>query len=225
MENGKTKAFCQRCLSPLARISLVFMGLTIFGQGCTDLDQFVKNSRRQHRLTQQMERAEDELRKGNLLSARTLLEWVYRESKSSRVQERALFFSGFTILLDKRDENRLERGQKVFVRVSETFPGGGFGQISVYVAEALSDALVAMEVLEKDNGLMTEEIDRERSHSREMDRLVQNQKKRLSEKSDKIAALKNSLSLKDKEIESLKLKIKKLEEIHKKIKKKRKSLS
>ena len=55
--------------------------------------------------------------------------------------------------------------------------------------------------------------------------LVKKQKKQLSEKTDEIAALKNSIGLKDEEIKNLELKIKKLEEIHKEIKEKREGLS
>lgn len=226
MDNGKIRAFSKRCLSLLAGIFLVFTGLMIFGQGCTNLDKFIKESQKEHKLTQQMKFAEDELKRGNLLSARTLFEWVRRESKRPSVQERALFFSAFTTLLDKKDKNRWDRGQQMFMRTSEEFTEGEFGQISGYVAAALSDVLSAMGALQKDNASMQQKIDlKERSHTREMDQLVKKQKKQLSKKKDEIAALKNTIRVKNGEIESLRLKIKKLEEIHKEIKKKRKGLS
>lgn len=114
----------------------------------------------------------------------------------------------------------------MFMRTSEEFTEGEFGQISGYVAAALSDVLSAMGALQKDNASMQQKIDlKERSHTREMDQLVKKQKKQLSKKKDEIAALKNTIRVKNGEIESLRLKIKKLEEIHKEIKKKRKGLS
>ena len=224
MDKGMTWPFRQH-RSVLVRSFLIVMALTILGQGCAEMDQRLRESQIEDRLAQQMERAEDELKKGHLISARTLFERVYRESRRPATRERALFFSAFTTVLDTRDKNRLERGQRMFIRVSESFPDGEFGQIAAHVATALSDVLTTMEALKEDNVRMGQEIDLERSRSREMVRTIQKKKRVLSEESEKIADLKKSISLKDKEIESLKLKIKKLEEIHKEIKKKRQSIS
>ena len=113
----------------------------------------------------------------------------------------------------------------MFMRVSQSFPEGEFGQIAAHVAAVLSDVSTTMEALKEDNARMEQEIDRERSRRREMVQTIQKKKRVLSEESEKIADLKKSISLKDEEIESLKLKIKKLEEIHKEIKKKRQSIS
>lgn len=232
MDSRRMRAFRKRDISRLARILLVLMGLTISAQGCVELERSLMEIQREHSLKQQLKLAEGELKKGNLFSSRTLFESVYAESKNPFVQERALFFSGFTILLDKKGKDRWERSREIYLRGSEEFPEGEFGQICAYVATSLSDILSAMRALEKENTSMRQKIDLAMSQTREMGQLVQKQRKQLSEKTDQIAALKNSIRLRSEEIKrlelktkSLELKIKKLEEIHKEIKKKRMGLS
>jgi len=224
-DKTKIRASNKRRLSLPARAFLVFGGLMILCQGCAELGKYVGESQREQKLKQQMRLAEEELRRGNLVSAQTLFEWVCKESKRPSVQGRAMFFTGFCTLLDKKDTGRWEGAQGIFVGVSQRFPDAEFGEISGYIATALLDVLSAMEASEKDIVSMRQRIDLERSHRGEMDRLVQKQKEELSEKTDEIAALKRVLQIKDKEIESLRLKMEKLEEIHKEIKRKRKSLT
>jgi len=225
MENGKIRTFRKRCLSLLVMVFLVFAGLMIFGEGCSEVNQALRETKREDRFAKQMELAEDELRAGNLISARTLFEWVRSESKRPSVWERALFFSVFTTFLDTNDKHRWEQGQRMFMGVSEEFPGGEFGQISAYLAAGLSDMLSTMKASKRANQSMRERIDLARSQARELDGLVEKQKKQLLEKTEEIAALKKSIHLRSKEIASLEMKIKKLEEIHKEIKKKREELS
>lgn len=206
---------------------LTLLGLGMFGQGCADMDRFVRESQREYEFKQQMKWAEKELRKGNLVSARSVFEWIRKESNRTDLQQRARFFSAFTTVLDKRDKNRWERGQEMFLRTSEDFPEGDLGQISAHVAATLSDVLdilSAKQVLEEENLAMRREIDLVKATVRKMEALLKKQKKQLSEKKDEIRALKGSIGRRDKEIKSLELKIKKLEEIHKEIKEKREGL-
>ena len=116
----------------------------------------------------------------------------------------------------------------MFMRASEEFPEGDLGQISAHVAATLSDVLgilAAVAALKQENATLRQEIDSAESKNQKMNQLVKNQKKQLSANAEEIAALKNSILLRDKEIKSLELKIKKLEEIHKEIKEKREGLS
>jgi septal ring factor EnvC (AmiA/AmiB activator) len=225
MEDRRIAGFFKRGLQVLAALFLVFFGPMISGQGCTDLGKFVQETQREYKLKQQMKLAEDELKKGNLQSAQTLFEWIQRESERPVLQERALFFSGVSRLLDGRDPERWERAQSVFLEVSERYPEGEFAQVSEYLAAALSDVVSTLEVLHRENRAMQQTMDQERSHAREMEGLVEEQKKQLTEKAGEIKTLKHSLHRKTKEVRSLRLKMKKLEEIHKEIKEKRKGLT
>jgi hypothetical protein len=225
MDPVRVKAFPKTGLSLLACAVVVFSGLVILGQGCSDVDKLVMETQREHKLKQQMRWAEDELRKGNLVSAQTVFDWVCRESTRPSIRERALFFSGFSTLLDEREAGRWERGREIFARVNEEFAEGEFGQISSYVAAALSGVVSDIEALERDIVSMGHRVDLERSHNQEMDELVKRQKKELSEKAEEVTKLKDVILQKNREIESLKMQIKKVEEIHKEIKEKRKGLS
>ncbi len=224
MDARKIRAFTKRCLSLFFGILLVFQALMIVGQGCAKMDQYIQDTQREYALKDKMRSAEAELKRGNLVAARTLFEWVGKESKRSALKERALFFSGFCTLLDKGDRHRWTRARRIFLSVRERFPEGEFGQISAYFAEGLSDALSVAAGLQGDIESMQQKMDREKSHTGEKDQLVQKQKKELEEKTVQIAALKHSIEKKNKEIEDLKMQIKKLEEIHKEIKKKREDL-
>jgi hypothetical protein len=219
---GKIRKNGVRCL---ATVLSVLMGSILFGQGCANVDQIVQESQQEYEFARQMKWAENELRKGNLLSARTVFEWVRRESGRPSLQQRALFFSAFTTILDEKDKNRWERGQQMFFRGSEEFPDGDIGQISGHIAVALRDLVATVGSLQRENESMRPELDSVRSQNQDMSRLVQKQKKELSEKAKEIAALKSSIDLRNQEIESLEMKLKKLEEIHKEIKEKRKGIS
>ncbi len=221
-DKRKIGAFSKKYLSLLAKTAVVYAGLLVLGQGCAEFEKSIQESQRERELRQQMKLAEEELRRGNLLSAQTLLASVGRESKRLSLQERALFYSGFSILLDKTDANRWKRAQSIFAEVNERFPEGEFNQISAHFAAALSDVLATMKGLQKEIASMQRTIDRKMSQTRKTEL---EQEKQLSTKTEEIAALKNAIQSKNKEIKSLQLKIKKLEEIHKEIKKKRKGLS
>jgi hypothetical protein len=228
MSNGKTRGYPTRGLSLLAAFLFIIIGPMIFGPGCTDMDKYIQESQRENEFTEQMKWAEGELRGGNLVSARSIFEWIRRESNRPVLQQRAQFFSAFTALLDDKDKDRWDRSQQMFIRVSEEPPESDLSQISAYFAASLSDVLgivAAKEALEEENASMRKEIDSARSTSQKIDGLVKKKEKQLSEKTDEIAALKNSIGLKDEEIKNLELKIKKLEEIHKEIKEKREGLS
>jgi len=228
MDNGKIRDCPTRGSSLVTGILLVLLGPIVFGQGCTDMEKFVQENQRQHELAKQQEWAEKELRKGNLLSSRTLFEYVRKESNRPAVQQRAQFYSAFTTLLDEKDKNRWDRSQQMFMHASEEFPEGDLGQISAHVAATLSDVLdilAAVAALKEKNATLRQEIDLAGSKNQKINQLVKKQKKQLSAKAEEIAVLKNSILLRDKEIKSLELKIKKLEEIHKEIKEKREGLS
>ncbi len=206
-------------------VLLVVLGFTLLGQGCADVDRYIQESQREHKLRQQLSLAEDELKKGNLVAARTLFDWVRKESKSPSLKERALFFKGFAFLLDQDDKNRWAEARRVFRDVSQGFPGGEFSQISEYVAAGLSDAMAVTGSLQKDIESIRKQVDLEKSNTGEKERLLKEQKKELLAKNEEIAALKSSVQKKNKEIEKFKLQIKKLEDIHREIKKKREELS
>lgn len=225
MDQRRIRAFRKECLSLFVAVFLVLGGIVILGQGCADMDRYIRESQREHKLKEQMRLAEEELKKGNLVAARTLFDWVRKESKRSSVQERALFFSGFAVLLDKSDKYRWDQTRRIFLSVGERFPGGEFSEISRYVAAGLSDALSMTGELQTDIESIRKDLDLERSNVGEKEKLVQKQKKQLLIKTEEIAALKNSIQKKSEEIENLKLQIKKLEEIHEEIKKKREGLS
>jgi len=225
IDPGKSRIRGKENLSLFVATVCVFAGITILGQGCADMERYILESQREHKLKQQLRFAEDELKKGNLVAAKTLLDWVRKESKRPSSQERALFFTGFALLLNKNDKYRWAEARKVFLRVSEEYPEGEFSQISEYVAAGLSDALRVTGSLQGDIESIRKEIDLERSNTGEKERLLGEQKRELLTKTEDIAALKDSIQKKNKEIQDLKLQIKKLEEIHKEIKKKREELS
>lgn len=225
IDPGKSRARGKGYVSLFVGRLFVFAGIAILGQGCAEMDRYILESQREHKLQQQLRLAEDELKKGNLVAARTLFDWVRKESKRPSSQERALFFTGFAYLLDKKDKGRWTEARNVFLRVSERYPEGEFSQISEYVAAGLSDALKVARSLQGDIESIRKEIDLERSSTGEKERLLGKQKRELLTKTEEIAALKDSIQKKNKEIEGLKLQIKKLEEIHKEIKKKREELS
>ena len=228
MENGKIRDCPTRGSSLVTAILLVLLGPIVLGQGCTDMEKLVQENRRQYELSEQQEWAEKELRKGNLLSSRTVFEYVRKESNRPAVQQRAQFYSAFTTLLDRKDKNRWDRSQQMFMQASKEFPEGDLGQISAHVATTLSDVLdilAAASALKQKNATLRQEIALAGSKHQEVNQLVKKQKDELSANAEEIAALKNSILLRDKEIKSLELKIKKLEEIHKQIKEKREGLS
>jgi chromosome segregation ATPase len=225
MGEGKVRNARKNGVRCLATALSVLMGSILFGQGCADVDKLVQESQQEYEFARQMKWAENELQRGNLLSARTVFEWVRRESKRPSLQQRAQFFSSFTTILDEKDKNRWDRGRQMFLRGSEEFPEGEIGQISGHIAVALQDLIATVEHLQNENESMRLEFGSVQSKSREMSRLVQKQEKELSEKTEEIAALKNSIRLRNQEIEGLEMKLKKLEEIYKEIKEKRKGLS
>ncbi|MBW2059097.1 MAG: hypothetical protein JRH07_04380 [Deltaproteobacteria bacterium] len=225
MEEGRRGILGGRTLLRLTEILLVFLGLTISGQGCVEVNRAITEGEKEHRLKRQMELAEEELNKGNLFSSRTLFDWIYAESKRPALRQKALFLSGLTILLDKNDKDRWNRGQNVLLRGSQEFPEGDFGRISGYVAAGLSDILSTLRALERENEAIRLKMNSAVSQAQEMARLARRQKKRLSEMKEEIRALKKSIRLRDKEVKNLEMKLRKLEEIHREIKKKRMGLS
>jgi hypothetical protein len=222
MTRRRIRPLGQGGLRLLAGALLAWM---VVGQGCANVNQLPIDGPREHELAKQVKWAEDELRKGNLLSARTVFDWVHSESRTSSLRERSLFMSGFTVLLDRREPDRWAKAQKIFSSLSQEFPDREYGEISRYLALALWDTASSIAGLEKATLMAHQQAREEESRSDDTDRLIRRQKKELSEKAEEIATLKESISSKDQEIESLKLKIKKLEEIYETIKKKRESLS
>ena len=228
MSDGVASGFSKRCRWRLGMVVLLTSGFMILGQGCTEMDTLIQETQREHKLEDQMEWAEGELRLGNVLSSRSVFEWVSRESKSPSLQQRAQFFSAFTTLLDRKDKNRWERSYEMFGRTHEEFPEGDLGQISQHISTALTDVVdivSAKQALEQENASIRRQIGLVSSKARDMDHLVEKQKQQLSKIKVEMAALKDSIRLKNDEIKSLELKIQKLEEIHKEIKEKREGLS
>ena len=225
MRTIEVRALGRRGLPFLACLMLILTGLWMSGQGCAPMDQWSYEGRRENALVRQMEWAEEELEQGKLHSARTIFACVSRESAFPQLQERALFFSGLTTLLNKGGTEKFEYGRKSLVRATEISTGSDIGRISGYLATVFSEVVSMMEVEEKQRAILEQEIERERFHRIELERVVEKQERRLSSRDKEIAALKKSLDLRNKEIKSIELKIKKLEEIHRAIKEKRESLS
>ena len=214
-----------KSLFVLACLVLILASLWVYGQGCARMDQWSYEGGREDTLARQMEWAEGELEQGNLHSAQTIFACLSRESAFPALQERALFFSGLTTLLNKGDVEKFEDGRKTLVRTSEIRTGSDIGRVSEYLAAVFSEVVSIMETGEEQRAVMNQEIERERFHRLELERVVAKQERRLLDRDKEIAALKNSLKLRNKEIKSIELKMKKLEEIHRAIKEKRESLS
>ena len=225
MRTIKAGALGHRSFPFLACLMLILAGLWVCGQGCARMDQWSYEGRREDTLARQMKWAEEELERGNLHSAQTIFACVSRESAFPPLQERALFFSGLASLLNKGDMEKFEHGRKALVRASEVPTDSDLGRISGYLAVVFSEVASIMEAGEKQRAIMEQEIDRERFHRLELERVVKKQERRLLDRDKEIVALKKSLNLRNKEIKSIELKIKKLEEIHRAIKEKRESLS
>ena len=144
MRTIEARALGRRGLPFLACLMLILTGLWVSGQGCAPMDQWSYEGRRENALVRQMEWAEEELEQGKFHSARTIFACVSRESAFPQLQERALFFSGLTTLLNKGGTEKFEYGRKSLVRATEISTGSDIGRISGYLATVFSDVVSRM---------------------------------------------------------------------------------
>jgi hypothetical protein len=225
MRYFETVGLRQRSLFFLGGLCLVLTGLLIGGHGCVGIDQWSPERARKIKVAQQMAWAEEELRDGHFVSAETIFAHVSTEPASTALQQRALFFSGLTALLKRKDAQKFKDGRNRFEMASKVGPESEVGRISGYLARVFSEVVAIVETRESERAIVEQQIQSERSRRRDMKRVVDKQKRQLGEVAKENEALKKSLILRNKEIKSLELKIKKLEEIHRTIKEKRESLS
>jgi hypothetical protein len=215
------------------RLGLICLGmLFLLGQGCTELSQVIEENRKEEALKRDLTLGEQYLRQLDLRHAEILFERVHNESKQSSLRVQALFFSGFCVLLDRTDNNRLQKAQNIFESVVREFPNSELTNPSRYIGMALYDVSSTIQSMENGISGLRQRVDQKRYQARQSEFSFQKQKELLSEKEDEIAtkedeiaAMKDVIRAKDKEIENLELKINKLEEIHKEIIEKRKDMT